>query len=115
MRRQTTQRQVKTRPDLILTSSWMIRRMTRQRIAGSEKQEQRLMQNGPSWKTRTHGIYPQQDRKRKSNQKRLNIRKLLLGTLMALCHIKASELKAAKKQFKGIVVFRGDNVRDQIG
>ena len=37
------------------------------------------------------------------------------GSLMALCHIKHSELAESLQKYKGRVVFRGDNVRDESG
>jgi hypothetical protein len=37
------------------------------------------------------------------------------GDLMRLCHVKQSELAEKYHSFKGRVVFRGDNVRDESG
>ena len=37
------------------------------------------------------------------------------GNLMALCHIKHSELPKHLQKYKGRVVFRGDDVRDESG
>ena len=37
------------------------------------------------------------------------------GHLMALCHEKHSELQRAVREFKGRVVFRGDDVKDESG
>ena len=37
------------------------------------------------------------------------------GTLMDLCHLKHSELSPELQKYKGRVVFRGDNVKDEKG
>ena len=37
------------------------------------------------------------------------------GSLMALMHIKHSALSPEKRKYKGRIVFRGDNVRDERG
>ena len=37
------------------------------------------------------------------------------GHLMALCHEKHSELQRAVREFKGRVVFHGDDVKDEEG
>ena len=37
------------------------------------------------------------------------------GDLMRLCHIKHSELAAALQSYKGRIVFRGDNIKDETG
>ena len=42
-------------------------------------------------------------------------RKVHFGTLMPLCHQKNSELAPEHRSYKGRVVFRGDNVKDESG
>ena len=49
-------------------------------------------------------------RKAKENKETVHF-----GSLMALCHQKHSELSEALRRYKGRVVFRGDNVRDEEG
>ena len=41
--------------------------------------------------------------------------KVYFGDLMRLCHLKKRELAEKYHSFKGRVVFRGDNVRDESG
>ena len=48
------------------------------------------------------------------NTKRLEIT-THSGRLMELCHVKNAELSEDQQSYKGRIVFRGDNVRDEEG
>ena len=44
-----------------------------------------------------------------------NKRSVHFGRLMDLCHLKHAELDKSKQKYKGRVVFRGDQVKDETG
>ena len=54
-------------------------------------------------------------RRKLKEEARLSGETIHFGDLMSLCHEKHSEIKKDKPIYKGRVVFRGDNVRDESG
>ena len=54
-------------------------------------------------------------KKPRKSQDKAKKKKVHFGALMELCHIKHSELQAWLQRYKGRIVFRGDNVKDEEG